>query len=133
MARGLEYRAQRAVLIFLTLLALSFMISAAAPQAVIGRGNVDCGKWLDSRQIRAANVLEHFALGIINGMALGSGVDIWGNKQPAITHEQFYLFVDKHCRENPLGNIYTASGSFANAATGFAYQRRVEAIQALGR
>src|SRR5262245_29304763 len=85
--------------------ALAFAISGASAQVNVV-GEVDCGKWIKARTEKASIVLEGFIQGLLNGMALGSGIEFWDAGGVPISPHQVFLWMDNYCRTKPLSDAY---------------------------
>ena len=97
-------------------LAVALSLTAPAAAQVTIKGLADCALWVEARNVGRSVALEHYMVGFINGISMGSNVDIWGARE--IRQEQFYLWIDKWCRDNPLDTLYRAGWSFADEITG---------------
>jgi hypothetical protein len=80
-------------------------------------GLLDCGKWLDARKQGSASALEHYAIGTVNGLSLGSGYEIWMGDGNRTTRSQLFYWLDAHCTKNPLDNVVSALMQFADQKT----------------
>lgn len=87
------------------------------------QGQSDCGTWIKARNSNTSRIIEAYFLGLINGLALGSGVEFWNADANEINREQTYLWADKYCRENPLSTTIGAAVGLMNERTGGAYTR----------
>lgn len=67
--------------------------------------SVDCGRWLTEREAGTSVLIEGAEIGLIDGLALGTGADIWAS---GIKPEQVFFFTDNHCRERPLDHMISA-------------------------
>ena len=79
-------------------------------------GGVDCGIWISARESKSLVSVESYVQGLVNGFSWGAKVSIWDQKP--VTREQFFLWMDKFCRENPLENVLIGSNKFADEMTG---------------
>lgn len=113
---------KKMVCIALSSLCFSFSSPASAAGVYI-RGQSDCGTWVKSRNSNTSDIIEGYFLGMLNGLALGSGVEFWNAGPNEINFEQVYLWADKYCRDNPLSTTVTAAVSLMNERTGGAYAR----------
>jgi hypothetical protein len=86
-------------------------------QRVTVQGTVDCGIWLDGRKANAARALEHFAAGLVNGISIGSGVEIWNAQGISTSFSQLYYWIDSYCTRNPLKDVTQAVVAFADERT----------------
>ena len=99
--------------------------STTHARTVWTEGAVDCGLWLTARKANSASHLEHYSLGLINGMALGTTVDIWGGTNGIkVNREQFYFWMDAWCQNNPLNFVHIGADDFANTRTDGAWKNR---------
>ena len=87
-----------------TLISFLLLTQVAFSQTFTINAIVDCGIWIKARSENNSVALEHYALGFLNGMVFESSFDFWGKPYP-ISIEQSYLWLDKHCRENPLSQV----------------------------
>lgn len=114
-------------------LVLVFLAICSVPQAkasVVMMNVYDCGQWVKFRADAAASKgVSRVATAMVDGMAIGSAINIWGGgvagADAVYSTDQMHLFVDKYCRENPLGHLAEAVHAFANAATNGAYGKRL--------
>ncbi|MDR5008325.1 hypothetical protein RGK87_04795 [Agrobacterium fabacearum] len=104
----------------------SVCFSFSSPSSAAGiyvQGQSDCGTWIKSRNSNTSGIIEGYFLGLLNGLALGSGVEFWNADANEINREQTYLWADKYCRENPLSTTIGAAVALMNERTGGAYTR----------
>ena len=80
-----------------------------AQQVSVAGGSTECAHWLDSRRANDAAVLEHFVLGCLNGLSLGTGKEFWQANAISISREEVYAAIDSYCRTNPAGLIVAGS------------------------
>jgi hypothetical protein len=89
--------------------------SAALPQTIVVRGNIDCAQWLEARQAKTSAAYEGFVVGVVDGLSAGSGVSLWDNQQGfSISNDQAFLWSDEYCRKNPLKHVFEGLTVFAN-------------------
>jgi hypothetical protein len=88
-------------------------------------GGADCGEWLSSRQNGSAIGFEDFALGMLDGLAMGSDREYWRADGRAISWDAAYFSIDQYCRRHPTDLLIIA---IANV-----FQRRAEGKNAAGR
>lgn len=74
-------------------------------QGITVTGSVDCGQWHEARRADRAGYLEHYLLGLLNGMSMGSSKDFWKAKGVSVSREAVYLWMDNFCRTNPLSDV----------------------------
>lgn len=94
------------------MIGLLIVSSTAFSQTKIWQeGSLDCGTWASARKANSAVALEHYLTGMVNGIAFGSGKELWHNNPDAkIKKAQMYLWMDGWCAKNPLKD--TAPGIF---------------------
>ena len=88
-------------------------------------GILDCGLWIAARKTNDAAALEHFLLGLLNGISLGSNVEFWRARGLPISREQAYLWMDGYCAKNPLKEVYEGAFALMSERTGGAYSRKL--------
>lgn len=91
--------------IIMVLALTGFITSAdvASGQVTVYGTNTTCADWVEARTTRRAQILETWAQGTLNGIAFGSNIDFWRSPKGAIEPNQAYLWLDRWCRDNPLG------------------------------
>lgn len=107
------------ILASLTLLSAT----SVAAEGIYTSGLLNCGLWVENRSRGTAAVFEGYALGMMNGLALGSGTEFWNANGNMLKPEQVYLYIDKFCRENPLNDVITGAVTLIDEHTGGAYKR----------
>lgn len=107
---------------FILVVTLFFYNIATAD--VMVEGKIDCGMWLDSRKSNQSQSLEHFLLGTVNGLAIGSDIEIWQADGLKVSREQLYYWMDGYCQKHPLSSPITGVLKFANERTNSRYERR---------
>lgn len=115
-----------AVPIISNLLAVTVAAMIGTPTYADGiyiTGVVDCGKWVEGRSTSSAQILEGYVIGMMNGLALGSGVEFWFASGSKLEAAQVHLWMDKYCRENPLSSVVTGTVALMNEHTGAAYSQ----------
>lgn len=110
-------------LIFAIASNLTFMPSVSDAAGIYVSGSADCGAWHKARMNKTSSVLEGYTIGMLNGLALGSGVEFWRARPNEVSFEQAFLWVDKYCRDNPLDDVVAATVSLMNERTEHAYTR----------
>jgi hypothetical protein len=108
------------------LFGLFLTLSSAASAQVLMQGAIDCGRWINARTTNQSVAFEHYILGHINGMSLGSEVSIWGQQNISVSKEQTYLWFDKYCRDNPLRQVVEGSIKFADEMTNGLYSKTIQ-------
>ena len=104
---------RRIVLISVGLL---FCWSATAQESLRVEGGFDCGVWAIARKEHQAQILEHYVVGLIDGLALGMSVDLWRVGGVALDREQVYLWMDRFCASDI--HLFMHQGALE-----FAYER----------
>jgi hypothetical protein len=92
-------------------------------EGVYVTGVVDCATWVQSRSQKTSQILETYVVGVMNGLALGSGVEFWYSTGSKLEPGQVHLWMDKYCRENPLNSVVTGTIALMNEHTGAAYKQ----------
>ena|SRR6516162_6596792 len=80
-------------------------------------GIVDCGDWLASRQQKTSIALEHYVLGMLNGLAIGADREFWQADGRAISRDAVYFWIDGYCRSHPTDLLNTAVVRFFTERT----------------
>jgi hypothetical protein len=111
-----------------TTLALCFGLwlsgpTRAAQQGIYIASPVDCAQWIKAREAKDSEVYKAYVLGTVNGLALASGIDVWGIIRIDPAHDQFFFWVDNYCRTKPLSDLIGAAVGFMDEATAQAYTR----------
>jgi hypothetical protein len=100
----------------------SFIIAALCAAVVTGgsarsandgtvyvEGKVDCGEWIDARTRNQATPLEHYVLGVLNGLSVGKGVEFWRADESKPSWEAVFLWIDNYCRASPLDTVFNGT------------------------
>ncbi len=61
----------------LMLLGLLSFAATGMAQGIYVEGPLDCGQWVNSRTNRNSVAIEHYVIGVLNGLAIGHGVEFW--------------------------------------------------------
>ncbi len=81
------------------------VIAASSPAVGQGpiavQGTTGCEAWTGARSAGRAVPLEHYALGMLNGLSLGRRVEFWHADGPPMSRELAYEWIDRYCRANP--------------------------------
>ena len=93
----------------LWLILLFLQTPLLAQQVSVSGGSTECALWTDSRNTNTSAVLEHFLVGCLNGLSLGTGKEFWQAGGVPISRAAVYAWMDNYCRSNPLNFI--AAGS----------------------
>lgn len=109
------------------LIVFSIMLpcGTAAAQGVLIDGKLDCGDWVEARNSQRSQIYEGVLVGLLNGMALGSGVEIWEGRGIRMSRTQAFLWMDNYCRTNPLNVVTAGAVALANEKSNGAYRRAV--------
>jgi hypothetical protein len=89
-------------------------------------GWIDCGTWLESRKSNTSKILEEHMVGMINGMSLGSGVEIWGRPGSKVSRDQFLFWMDNYCQKNPLSSTVAGAIDFADEVSWGEYRLTIK-------
>lgn len=108
--------------------ALTLACSNSAGQQVRVEGSSDCGIWVKTRKENRAILFEMRLMGLLDGVAMGRLIDIWGAQGVPMSKEQVYLWMDKYCQLNPLSYVQYGADDLANERTKGAYRRRAERL-----
>ena len=101
-----------------------WLVVSALPQPVLAQqvsvagGSTECAVWAEARAARDSEVLEHFVIGCLNGLSLGSGKEFWQANAVPISRQSVFAAIDDYCRTNPSGMIVTGSIKLFNTRTG---------------
>ena len=110
---------KRLLFIFLIFPSLTFA------QEIMIEGLVDCGNWLTARQAKTSPYLEHYLIGLINGLALGRNMEIWNANGVKVSREQLFFWMDKYCQKNPLSYVVTGSLEFSDERTNHRFKKKL--------
>jgi hypothetical protein len=97
--------------------------SAHAQPGLTIEGSADCGDWINARARNQSVTLEHYLLGLLNGMVMGSSIEFWRAGGTKVSREQVYLWMDNYCRSSPLSSPLDGAVSLINERTGRALDR----------
>jgi hypothetical protein len=92
-------------------------------QPILLEGSVNCADWIKARTQDRAEYLEHYLLGLLNGLALGSGVDFWRAGGIRVSRQQVFLWMDNYCRSKPLSDPLMGAIDLINERTDNAWDR----------
>lgn len=104
---------------------LMLYCGTTASQGVLNDGKLDCGDWVEARNAQRSQIYEGVLVGLLNGMALGSGVEIWEGRGIRMSRTQAFLWMDNYCRTNPLDIVTAGAVALANEKSNGAYRRAV--------
>jgi hypothetical protein len=86
--------------------AMGAFADAHAQQAGVWvRGGIDCGQWAASRSNKSGSFFEAYVLGYLDGFSMGRHSEFWKADGRLISDEAVYLWLDEHCKANPLQAI----------------------------
>jgi hypothetical protein len=110
--------------ISLLFIALSFYVSASAQQIWLDGGD-DCGAWISIRKSNTAAVAyEHYVLGLMNGLSIGSQMEFWKAKGTKLSREQVFFWMDNYCAKNPLSSPTLGGFELMNEQTSGRFNKR---------
>ena len=90
--------------LFLLIFSLVFSeMIKAEPVMVVS--DVYCNIWAAGRKGKQSKEVESHLIGLLDGLSAGRQIPFWNFKE-GISFQQVYLWMDKHCLENPESNIY---------------------------
>lgn len=92
--------------------ALSVALLSTTPAAawwVSGHGSLQCGEWLEGRKGNSLNTLG--ASTWLQGFLSGYNFSLDTQVGRDVKYQSIEAFVDKYCRENPLGKVADAAVS----------------------
>lgn len=112
--------------VVLILAALVFFGGASAQESVRIEVGFDCGVWATAREEHRAQYLEHYFLGLIDGLALGLSIELWRAGGVALSREQAYLWMDRYCANDPHRLIHNGALEFASERIKSAPLRRAK-------
>lgn len=98
----------------IALIAMMLTIPVYASQSITVEAAINCGDWLKVRKANTAAFFEYSLIGLIDGLALGRGVEIWRANGIPVTRDQLYYWMDAYCQKNPLSMVITGAYVFAN-------------------
>jgi hypothetical protein len=107
-------------LIALAVAVLAISVSRADAGVVI-EGQVDCGLWVKARTGGSAGYLEHYLIGLLNGMVMGTGIEFWRAGGVPVSREQVFLWMDNYCRSEPLSYVTGGAVLLMDERTGNAW------------
>ena len=84
------------------LLVLPLQGASMAQVVSVAGGSTECALWTQARSASDAAVYEHYVLGCLNGLALGTGKEFWRTGSGAVSREAVYAWMDKYCAPDPL-------------------------------
>ena len=87
-------------------------------KAVHVRGVTDCGEWIASRHGNTSVSLEHYVIGMINGLTIGADKEFWNHGAQTISWDAVYLWIDGYCRSHPTDLLTGAVLNVFKARTG---------------
>lgn len=96
----------------------SLVLATSPVQAQSFEGMSDCGDWLQARQNKTSVALEHFALGTLNGIAIGRYTEFWRADGREISRAAVYFSIDNYCRIHPTDLLGLAITSLFEQRTG---------------
>lgn len=110
---------------FLAIIFAMFMsLPVFSAEGIWTQGSINCGDWLNARKTNKADYLEHYLVGLVNGLALGRSVEIWHANGVNVTQDQFFYWMDAYCQKEPLSTPITGAGVFANERTNSLFEKR---------
>jgi hypothetical protein len=71
-------------------------------------GDIDCGDWLAARRDKRAVAFEHFVLGFLNGISVGTDTEFWHADGRRLSRDSVYFWIDNYCRTHSVNPLITA-------------------------
>lgn len=99
------------------LLAAALLACGNARAVVVIEGVVDCREWTEGRAEHTSVNLEHYVLGLLNGIALGRGREFWRAGGGKFTPQEAYQWMDNYCQANPQKQVMTGAGELFKERT----------------
>ena len=87
-------------------------------------GISDCGEWAVARKTNLAMALEHYVIGVLNGMSFATQKEFWQAKGVRISREAAYLWMDNYCQSHPFETILGATIALFRERTGLVFPQR---------
>lgn len=106
------------------LAALIQSTSHAQAQGVMVEGQVDCGLWVKARTDQRSVSLEHFVLGLLDGLAMGHNVEFWRAHGSNVSRDSVFLWIDNYCHANPLKSAIEATAELYTEQSGWSPPKR---------
>lgn len=91
------------------------------------RGSPNCAQWANARNDKFPSEHRWYLVGVLNGLALGSGTEFWSRSGHQISNEQAFYWMDIYCQKNPLGDLTTGAILLMKERSDEEYTRRLEA------
>jgi hypothetical protein len=89
----------RLKVIVVALLLFSHAFIAYDSKAQVIRGDTTCADWIEGRTTGRAGNFEYWALGTLNGIALGSKIEFWQTQYGELQVNEAFLWIDQWCRD----------------------------------
>ncbi len=96
---------------------------AATAANLLLRGSIECSAWSRAREAKSSVVMERYLEGVLNGMALGSGLDFWNWGSAPLGREQVHVWMDKYCQRLPNGRVDVGATELMNDRTTGAWKQ----------
>lgn len=104
---------------------ISAVFASSACADITINSPLDCATWAKSRSENRADALEAYMVGLMNGLAVGSGTEFWNAGADLLKREQVYFWFDRFCANKPLSYVFEGAIDLMNERTNGAYSRRV--------
>jgi hypothetical protein len=112
-------------LISLVIFIAASATTPAAAKNIMTDGTLTCATWATSRSSKRADILEGYLIGLMNGLALGSGTDFWDADGQMLERAQVLYWMDVYCQGHPLSDVTVGAITLMNERSNNAYSRRV--------
>ena len=107
--------------LFLLIFTIGFSeMSQAEPVMIVS--DVNCVRWTEGRKGKGSKEVESHLIGLLDGLSGGRQIPFWNFKE-GISFQQVYLWMDKHCSENPESNVYFGAYELMNEQTQGLFKR----------
>jgi len=107
------------------LIILGFQMSAWADSELLTiEGTTDCASWVLGRTTDRSAAYEHYVIGLLNGMVVGSKMAFWRAKGSKLTQGQVFLWMDNYCSKNPLSGPFEGAIELMSEQTSGRFAKR---------
>lgn len=95
--------------------AIALLGSSQTAYAFNTIGVIDCGTWIKDRKSRQSALAEIWVSGLLTGLNIMRVAQGRADFLSSIkSTEQLYLWIDNHCRNNPMNDLAIAGLTLAN-------------------
>jgi hypothetical protein len=107
------------------------LCSVAASAAALGTnplyiegGTTDCGDWLAARSENRSVAFEHYVIGELNGLSMGTDIEFWRADGRQLSRDAVYYWLDNYCHTHPTDMIVPAVFELFKDRSGFGLNRQ---------